>query len=205
MDSSSTDCSRIPPRVKERERELQHRHALPTERQIHSIQHVPSTLKTGEINSDLQCKLEVLERRTWGGESAGAMLSTRDDVASPTHLRWQAERVALTAEAQAELAALHTERLQVAAGHVAAAAVDTVTQAVASDAAHAISWAGRRWSAGALSADSVAVATLQVELSLVERDASQAAGAVVRAASFVAELVAREDEPATLLAAAVCQ
>ena len=144
------------------------------------------------------------------------MLSTRDDVASPTHLRWQAERVALAdgraladdralSEAQAELAALHTERLQVAAGHVAAAAVDTVTQAVASDAAHAISWAGRRWSAGALSADSVAVATLQVELSLVERDASQAAGAVVRAASFVAELVAREDEPATLLAAAVCQ
>ena len=137
------------------------------------------------------------------------MLSARDDVASPTHLRWQAERVALTAEAQAELAALHTERLQVAAGHVAAAAVDTVTEAVASDAAHAISWAGRRWSAGALTAgaaaESVAVATLQVELRLVERDASQAAGAVVRAASFVAELVAREDEPATLLAAAVCQ
>ena len=130
------------------------------------------------------------------------MLSTRDDVASPTHLRWQAERVALTAEAQAELAAVHTERLQVAA-------VDTVMESVTSDAALAISWAGRRWSAGALTAgaaaDSVAVATLQVELELVEQDAAQAAGAVVRAASFVAELVAREDEPATLLAAAVCQ
>ena len=149
------------------------------------------------------------------------MLSARDDVASPTHLRWQAERVALAdgraladdralSEAQAELAALHTERLQVAAGHMAAAAVDTVTEAVASDAAHAISWTGGRRSGGGAStagasADSVAVATLQVELGLVERDAAQAAGAVVRAASFVAELVAREDEPATLLAAAVCQ
>ena len=105
------------------------------------------------------------------------MLAARDDAASPTHLHWQAERAALTAEAQAELAALQTERLQVAAGPVAAAAVDTATEAVASDAAHAISWAGRRRSAGTVhsgeaaatptdvavaSAADVAVATLQV-------------------------------------------
>ena len=94
------------------------------------------------------------------------MLAARDDVASPTHLHWQAERAALTAEAQAELATLQTERLQVAAGHVAAAAVDTVTEAVASDAAHAISWVGRRRSAHAGAAAAtpadVAVATLQV-------------------------------------------
>ena len=152
----------------------------------------------------------------WGravGGGANGMLSARDDFASPTHLRWQAERAALAddralSEAQAELAALHTEHLQVAAGQ-AAAAVNTVTEAVASDAAHAISWASRRWSAGALTAgaaaESVAVATLLVELGLVERDAAQAAGAVVRAASFVAELVAREEEPATPSAASVSQ
>ena len=97
---------------------------------------------------------------------ASLMLAARDDVASPSHLHWQAETVALTAEAQAELAALQTERLQVAAGPVAAAAVDTATEAVASDAAHAISWAGRRRSAhtGAAAATpaDVAVATLQV-------------------------------------------
>ena len=147
------------------------------------------------------------------GAGANGMLSARDDFASPTHLRWQAERAALAddralSEAQAELAALHTEHLQVAAGQ-AAAAVNTVTEAVASDAAHAISWASRRWSAGALTAgaaaESVAVATLLVELGLVERDAAQAAGAVVRAASFVAELVAREEEPATPSAASVSQ
>ena len=100
------------------------------------------------------------------------------------------------------------EVLNCAAGQ-AAAAVNTVTEAVASDAAHAISWASRRWSAGALTAgaaaESVAVATLLVELGLVERDAAQAAGAVVRAASFVAELVAREEEPATPSAASVSQ
>jgi hypothetical protein len=120
------------------------------------------------------------------------MLAARDGVASPTHLHWHAETAA-----QAELAALQTKRLQVAAGHMAAAAVDT--EAVASDAAYAISW-----SAGAASgavAD-VAVATLQVELRLVERDAARAAGAVERAASIVAELVAHEEEPATLLVAA---
>ena len=95
------------------------------------------------------------------------MLAARDDVASPTHLHWQAERAALTAEAQAELAALQTERLQV--GPVAAAAVDTATEAVASDVAHAISWAGRGRSAGtvhsgvaAATPADVAVATLQV-------------------------------------------
>jgi hypothetical protein len=117
------------------------------------------------------------------------MLAARDGVASPTHLHWHADSAA-----QAELAALQTKRLQVA---MAAAAVDT--EAVASDAAYAISW-----SAGAASgavAD-VAVATLQVELRLVERDAARAAGAVERAASIVAELVAHEEEPATLLVAA---